>query len=361
MFDRTYGVEIEAIAPPGVTYTAVADAVTAAGVDCRFAGYSHTRTSFWKVVTDGSLTGGNGMELVSPAAPPLRGEEGLAQVRAVCAVLTELGLTVNRSCGLHVHVEAPSVDAMRSLAIDYANHEAIIDSCLPRSRRGNVNTYARSIARIDKLSVARARDAAGIASAVGNGRYAKVNFTSFWRHGTVEFRHHSGTVDGDKACNWVKLCLRMVARAAANPVARVPGGADPVAPQRMRRRRYRYGSRRARFVALVTSPQGTTRQEVWDATGWGPRYFSFRRFAADAGLTLRSQRMVNGSRRYWGTYAATDVAPAPAATPAAPTAMPDLPAARCLEEMVAAFGMTDEETQYWINRRTLFASDGDAS
>ena len=45
-------------------------------------------------------------------------------------------------------------------------------------------------------------------------RFRKLNLTSFWRHGTVEFRHHQGTVEPQKAEFWVKLCLRMVAAAS---------------------------------------------------------------------------------------------------------------------------------------------------
>ena len=38
---------------------------------------------------------------------------------------------------------------------------------------------------------------------------------AFWRHQTVKFRQHQGTVNADKATCWVKLCLRMVAGAVA--------------------------------------------------------------------------------------------------------------------------------------------------
>ena len=36
-------------------------------------------------------------------------------------------------------------------------------------------------------------------------RYHKLNLESLVRHGTVEFRQHSGTVDGEKMANWVML------------------------------------------------------------------------------------------------------------------------------------------------------------
>jgi hypothetical protein len=69
----------------------------------------------------------------------------------------------------------------------YNRAEKVIDSMLPPSRR--MNTYCRSNTVTDAT-----RD-----------RYAKVNLTSMYRHGTVEFRQHSGTIDCNKIKNWVLL------------------------------------------------------------------------------------------------------------------------------------------------------------
>ena len=51
--------------------------------------------------------------------------------------------------------------------------------------------------------------APGASSVRGAARYKKLNLMSFWQHGTVEFRHHQGTVEAQKAENWVRMCLRM--------------------------------------------------------------------------------------------------------------------------------------------------------
>lgn len=213
IYERTFGIEIECMLPAGVSRSAVAAAITAAGVEAYDAGYTHARSDKWKIVTDGSLSGGNGMELVSP---PLQGAAGHTAIDKVCAVLTSMNAMVNRSCGLHVHVDARAlpVKAMRKLAALYVESERIIDSLLPASRRGNNNNFCQSLATADIGRLARAEDATQIAAAINHGnRYVKLNFTSFWRHGTVEFRHHSGTVDASKINNWVKACLRMVATA----------------------------------------------------------------------------------------------------------------------------------------------------
>ena len=52
-------------------------------------------------------------------------------------------------------------------------------------------------------------------------RYYKINFQAFATHGTIEFRQHSGTLDADKAANWVRLltgffAVAMSVRVVAN-------------------------------------------------------------------------------------------------------------------------------------------------
>jgi hypothetical protein len=46
-------------------------------------------------------------------------------------------------------------------------------------------------------------------------RYQKLNLESLERHGTIEFRQHSGTVDAEKAVNWVRLCTAFIETTAS--------------------------------------------------------------------------------------------------------------------------------------------------
>lgn len=209
-FTRSFGIEIEA---HGVDPRTLATELTAAGVACHAEGYNHTTRDHWKVVSDGSLRGDRPFELVSPV---LRGEEGLAQVKTVCEVLNRLGARINKTCGLHVHFGVGELEHAtkfwRNLIANYAAFEASIDSVMPPSRRGHNNTFCRPIARPDlRARLARCRDLRAIERATTNGcRYHKVNIQSFWRHKTVEFRHHSGTTDFAKISNWVRLLNRLV-------------------------------------------------------------------------------------------------------------------------------------------------------
>jgi hypothetical protein len=266
-----FGVEIEFIAPAGSTYVGVAAAIEAAGVSCLNAGYTHrAERERWKIVTDGSLRsmhvpGGVGMELVSP---PLS-EANFEQIEKVGAVLTQLGAVVNRSCGLHIHIGARnrmSVAALKKLAELYVQHECLIDQLLPPSRRGNANQYCGSNAtRADMVRLNQATTVTEIASAVGgeHNRYVKLNFTAYWKHGTVEFRHHSGTVDAQKIIKWVIFCSKMVETAVREAGQPIAGGTHGIGE----RAYWQSGRARRVIYRLLSREEGATSEDIRLALG----------------------------------------------------------------------------------------------
>jgi hypothetical protein len=336
MFGKTFGVEFEFVAPRDITRSAVAEALSAAGVESYDAGYTHAVSRKWKLVTDASVSATNegeqGMELVSPI---LQGEHDLAKMRTACDVLTRLGCKVNRTCGLHVHVGARtmSVAAMRRLAILYSDFEGVLDSMMPASRRANNNTYLQSLSRINKPAVNGARDVRGIAAQINNGsRYAKVNFTSHWKHGTVEFRHHAGTVAADKASNWVVACLRMVITAeqeSDQPVAVVQANRPTQVALRT-------------IYDLVARPEGATREEARVALGRNSPP-QMTRLTEDCGIQLRRV-----GQRYFL-----------AEQPVVNTAVGGAPAAQAitLEGWIAKLGLSEEQGAFWKARQEFFAAD----
>ena len=212
---RTFGIEIEAF---NCAMGTVCDALNAAGIACVVEGYNHTTRSHWKLVHDGSIMGQQSFELVSP---PLRGAAGLAQIKTVCDVLAALNVHVNKSCGLHVHHDAQdlTLDAWKNLCKYYLKYEAALDSILPESRRGNNNTFCRSLLNYSTVAerfaqIDEARSLEGLARIVcGDDRYYKLNMMAFWRHGTVEVRHHSGTIEYEKIAAWVSLTQGLVDKA----------------------------------------------------------------------------------------------------------------------------------------------------
>ena len=224
--NRTFGIEIEGLSP--VSRERLAQILQRAGVQCHYEGYNHRTRSHWKIVTDGSIieqNGEYGFELVSP---PLRGAHGLEEIKKVCKALNEAGCKVNRSCGLHVHHDASDydVEAFKNLYAIYIRYEAAIDELVSESRRGQRNAYCHSLG--GEIGLARIRSVQQMDQLlyeVYPSRYMKLNCQSYVVHGTIEFRQHQGTMDGEKIANWVVLTQMMVERAVAGKI-RMKNGAN---------------------------------------------------------------------------------------------------------------------------------------
>jgi len=209
-FTRSFGVEIEMF---NVPRERLITELRAAGIAIEAESYNHTTRAHWKIVSDGSVRGNDALELVSPV---LRGEDGLEQLRKVCATLKRLNAKINKSCGLHIHFGTDDFrdDARvwKNLFHNYATLEPLIDGFMPASRRGNINTYCRSLrvpglaSKMDRATTLRDLERA----VTGASRYFKINVQAYWRHRTVEFRQHSGSIEFEKISNWLHFLARMI-------------------------------------------------------------------------------------------------------------------------------------------------------
>lgn len=213
VFNHKFGIEIEAY---NVERSVLSQALRAAGINVQAESYNHITRRHWKIVNDASVSGSNGFELVSPV---LKGNSGIEEVKKVCQVLESLRANVNKSCGFHVHFDARelSINDWKNLYKNYITLENEIDQIMPASRKGNGNQYCRSMLNkmVSKQSAFSAIEMCNTVSELSraianNSRYVKLNAESFMRHGTVEFRHHSGTVEFEKISNWVKICGSLI-------------------------------------------------------------------------------------------------------------------------------------------------------
>jgi hypothetical protein len=226
--NRNFGVELEIV---GISRSAAVQAIQLAGIACFDMGYTHAVHSHWKVVSDSSVDGGRGCEVVSPI---LSGEAGLEEVAKVCKALTAAGAKVNRTCGLHVHVAARdlTLKGFKNVVKSWLRLEDSVDMLVAPSRRGNVNAFCRSnVATIvaggyetgNKLEACRTacervnscQTVDQLVRLVGGDcdwtrRYHKLNLEAFYRHGTVEVRQHQGSVDAEKVVAWVRFCVGLV-------------------------------------------------------------------------------------------------------------------------------------------------------
>ncbi len=206
--NRKFGIEIEAY---GVSRTELKRALEAAGIPVTIDTRTSQATS-WKITTDGSINGTETFELVSPV---LSGEQGLEDLKKVCQVLKRKNAKINKSCGLHVHVEVADfqVNDWKNLLINYLVLENEIDSFLPVSRRSNNNNFCKSL-KLSTLEQAKTKiqncsTLVDMQTQVYNNRYYKVNLHSYRKFRTVEFRHHAGSVEFEKISNWVLFVMRL--------------------------------------------------------------------------------------------------------------------------------------------------------
>lgn len=221
--DFTFGVEIECYLPRGISAQEAATALSGVGIDCRVESLSHSVRTWWKIVTDGSLHDyDRGREFVSPI---LQGRDGLRQVETVCRKLKEMGATVNKSTGFHVHVgcdaNADNPGYFVRLHQLYGRNERILDGLMAPSRRGayGASGMCRSVqvpAAANYETVAAVCRSIGATGGRSSARYRKLNVDCWFQYRTAEFRHHGGTVEADKACNWVQFCLHLCALAASS-------------------------------------------------------------------------------------------------------------------------------------------------
>ncbi len=205
-FNRKFGVEMEFY---NVTQTSLKSKMNESGLEYRFEGYNHTTRAHWKFVTDSSISGTNGRELVSP---PLQGDNGLQQLRKACKALRLSKAKINQSCGLHVHIDANdyTLENFKLLILNWLKLENEIDKIMPNSRRESNNRFCKTNNKPNiKQKIRNAQSLNQISNIFGT-RYVKMNLESYQRHGTIEFRHHSGSCNYTKIKNWILICSRLV-------------------------------------------------------------------------------------------------------------------------------------------------------
>lgn len=203
--ELTFGVEIEIVPPESHSLRSIALYLKDNGINANFAHRPVTSVDGWKVTTDSSC----GFEIVSPV---LSGEKGLNEVKKVVKLLKAIA-KVNAKCGLHVHIGAQNMTPwdIRNIYVRYARAEFIIDGLMPKSRQESNNhaclslddqtifywllKYTESQLTLDKLIAHQ------------ESRYCKLNLHALRVHGTIEYRHHGGTLNHNRVINWIKFCL----------------------------------------------------------------------------------------------------------------------------------------------------------
>lgn len=148
----------------------------------------------YSVKRDGSLSMG-GIEVV------FTGERSDDQPFTMPELDVVAGCTVDRTCGLHVHIDLRDETSRFTAANVYRSltrFHSVLKMLVPDSRLNNRYCMWRS-------------------NALTNSRYCAINFKAYYKFRTIEFRCQSGSTDRVKIEKWAELCYQLVQWAKANP------------------------------------------------------------------------------------------------------------------------------------------------
>jgi hypothetical protein len=173
------------------------------------------------IVHDGSIDGNNPFEINTA---PANGDMYLKQVNEICSNLKSLSGEANKSCGLHVHVDARDFNFydIRKLVFLYSKIEDSLFQLVPVSRRNSrfckpcAKEYVRDL---ESLSSPKANSGKIIENVYGSkvvlsdvsrdkyhdARYRALNVHSWVYRGTIECRLFEGTVNYTDIANWGML------------------------------------------------------------------------------------------------------------------------------------------------------------
>jgi len=197
-FERLVGVEIETIADEEPN-------------DCHPESF---RRSY-----DGSIEGEHGCEYISK---PMNGDQLFHEIDAMGDYLWNEEYYMNRSCGLHIHIDARDLfyKELKGIMLVVKSFEDTIFSMLPNSR--SKTNWCKKLP-ISKQNIMQMHsDSDFIASwydycgeypsmdKYNDSRYHGLNLHARVYLGTIEFRYHSGTNNKTKIKNWITICQSIV-------------------------------------------------------------------------------------------------------------------------------------------------------
>ena len=174
----------------------------------------HDIPSGWREAYDGSIDG-NGREIISS---PSNGNILWQRIKDLEDWAIEHNVYINRSCGLHVHLDATDTtwQDLKAISLVMMKVEQHIFDMLPKSRQ-NSNWCKRIDMNIsDLISCSTEREFVELWYSQGGDainrtkyndtRYHGLNLHARFYLGTIEFRYHSGTLNSKKILNWIKIC-----------------------------------------------------------------------------------------------------------------------------------------------------------
>lgn len=239
--EQRFGIEIEMT---GITREAAAE--TAAeyfGTRSRYIGtYYDVYAALdpegrqWKFMSDGSIdaqkrVGGKKIsadrEYQTEMVSPICRYEDIVSIQEIVRKLRERGAFVNKTCGIHVHIDASPFDArtLRNITNIMASKEDLIYKALQVSV-SREHSYCQKVEQrfLEELNRKKPKTLNGVERIWYGGdsrrdthyddsRYHCLNLHSVFQKGTVEFRLFNGTLHAGKIKAYIQFSLAIGAQA----------------------------------------------------------------------------------------------------------------------------------------------------
>lgn len=169
---------------------------------------------------DGSLSDG-GVEFVTN---PSSNDETYTTIKTVCDVLKRNKFTVDRTCGLHIHLGEKKGEVKRLTPINrhkimilYGIYKDVMFRMVEGRRTGNSYCDSSRYYLCPELFKSKgARNPEELFDEIVRTRYSHINFESWVSHNTLEIRFHHGSVDFHEIKNWIDFHTRMFDFACAS-------------------------------------------------------------------------------------------------------------------------------------------------
>ncbi len=239
--EQRFGIEIEMT---GITRQEAAEVAAAYfGTESSYVGtYYDTYAALdgqgrqWKFMSDGSITAERKAgeqrvratsEYKTEMVSPICRYEDIVSIQEIIRELKRHGAITNKSCGIHVHVDASPFDArtLRNITNIMASKEDLIYKALKvsvaRERR-----YCHKVEErfLEELNQKKPKTLDGVERIWYDGesrryhhyddsRYHCLNLHSVFQKGTVEFRLFNGTLHAGKIKAYIQFCLAISAQA----------------------------------------------------------------------------------------------------------------------------------------------------
>ncbi|MHB8061441.1 MAG: amidoligase family protein [Ruminiclostridium sp.] len=239
--EQKFGIEIEMT---GITRQRAAQAIAEyLGTAPQYEGGTYgeyyaydDENRIWKIVSDASIQcqkkAGNrklaadreySVEFVSPICQ----YEDIEKIQEMVRVLREAGAFCNKSCGIHIHINAAPFEAyqLRNLVNIIASKEDMVYRAL-QVDSGRESRYCKKFDPdfLEKLNRRKPNTRSELQDLWYNGRdgshqhyhdsrYHCLNLHSVFQKGTIEFRAFNGSIHAGKLKAYIQFCMAITAQA----------------------------------------------------------------------------------------------------------------------------------------------------